>query len=66
MRRTFEISDFLAELNVTKLSAVEKVKQLKEFLDEKRDKIDKRTEEIIEEEIDGFQDIARFETTTPW
>ena len=65
MRDAFEIRDFLAELNVSKLSAVEKVKQLKELLDEKKDKVDKEGKEIIQGEINGFQDMANFEAM-PW
>ena len=71
MHSIYEISDFLAELNVSELSSIEKVKVFKKFLagvDVKKSKenADDEANQFAKKELQGFQDMAHFESTTPW
>jgi len=61
-----EVIDFMAKLNKSKLSAVERVKVLKQFLIDSENKDSDKIHKSAKDEIQASLDMAHFEATTPW
>jgi len=62
----FDVCRFSKELSVSGKSSLDKVEIFKNFLSGTTEEMDEKTKDIAKKELQGFQDVAHFKTTTPW
>ncbi len=64
MPNIFEITNFIEELKVSKLSAVERERKLKDFLDMEKKGINSKASEVIKRAPENLISLTGFEQKT--